>query len=216
MLEMDGAPSVATSSNVTSSVSSLLNTQLCALVSSANNPVPHSANSLPGTEPSVSSLRNLRYKGVYDGAIMRLVEEQLSKKENLRSIAGKLKVEVEQLNQHLERCITQDSARGWEINLDMLMEVPPFTVQEESVDVVNHLWYQSENVCKEVPFAVSLARVFGDKKVSSIISEPQKQMLLYLKNNHFIKKKDLLKAMERWYPTGNNTKKRNKRATKFF
>jgi hypothetical protein len=49
-----------------------------------------------------------------------------------------------QLEQHLNQCVRQDSARGTEIDLNLLMELPPFIVPEESVVKGDHLWYTPE------------------------------------------------------------------------
>jgi len=62
---------------------------------------------------------------------MNLVARQLSAKATLHTIAHNLNVGRAQLEQHLNQCVRQDSARGTEIDLNLLMELPPFIVPEE-------------------------------------------------------------------------------------
>jgi hypothetical protein len=78
---------------------------------------------------------------VYEAEAMQFIEQQLATKANLHTIAAHLYEGVEQLTLHLQQCIRQNSARGWEIAIDVLMEVPHFTVGDEPIVPREQSWY---------------------------------------------------------------------------
>jgi hypothetical protein len=107
---------------------------------------------------------------------MEYIEEQLSRQRTLNAIADELKIPLEHLIKHLQTCITQDSALGWEIPLNLLIHVQPLSIRDESpVEDTKMLYQPRGSNPKPVPFDQAIQKILTQNKNKHKISIDHKK-----------------------------------------